>query len=287
MQSAQTVQSQARTRPTPLIGAILRETLRRDWRAILWWGGGGALMAFLVVAMAPSTDFLEAYEGIVEMMPAGVVEALIGEEASFAATPEGYITTEFFSWIVLVYAMYGVIAGLSVTVNEEENGILDVLLAQPVPRWRVVVEKAIAYALLMTAIVLVSVFGLWLGEAAVNVLAVDNLRLLEMAFNMLPSALVTFAFIVFIGNLVRRRILAAWIGGVFIVGSFVIDFLSKLAPDSPILGPLAPLSFYGYYAPSQVIQHGLNIADISVLLAASALLLAGGVLLFQRRDVGV
>ena len=286
MYSAQLVQSPARTWPTPTIGAILRETLRRHWRDLLYWGGGGALMAYFVIALAPNTDFLQAYEEITQMFP-GFYEAFVGEDAAFAVTAEGYVTGEFFSWIVLVYAMYGVLAGLSVTINDEESGSLDVLLSMPVARWRVVLEKALAFTLLMAGIVLVSVFGLWLGEASANVLEADNVRLLEMAFNMLPSTLVTFAFTVFIGNLVRRRTLATWIGGVFIVASFVIDFLARLAPDSPILTPLAPLSFYRYYTPAQVIQHGLNGSNVAVLMGAALMLLAAGVLLFQRRDVGV
>lgn len=286
MSTAQLTQAPATPAPAPQIGAVLRETLRRDWRAILWWGGGGALMAYFVIALAPNADFLEAYERIMEMMP-GIYEAFIGEEASFAITPEGYITGEFFSWIVLVYAMYGVFAGLSVTVNDEESGSLDMLLAQPLPRWRLVLEKALAYTLLLAAIVLVSVLGLWLGEASANVLSVDNLRLLEMAANMLPSALVTFAFMVFVGNLVRRRTLATWIGGVFIVASFLIDFVGNFAPNSPVMRPLLPLSFYRYYDPAQVIQHGLIWSNIAVLVGAALILLAAGLVLFQRRDIGV
>ncbi|MCB9452184.1 MAG: ABC transporter permease subunit [Anaerolineaceae bacterium] len=268
-------------------GAVFIETLRQNWKQVLYWGIGCGAMGFFTISLLPYSGFLEAYQKIIEMLPPQVYQAFLGEDTAFAATPEGYLSGEFFSWIVLMYALYAVIAGLNVSANEEESGILDVLLSLPLPRWRMVIEKAAAYTLIITGMVFLSFLGLWGGELTAHVLTIETERLAETVFNMLPSVLMVLGFTIFAGTVFRRRSTVARVGGAIIVGSFFLEFMGGMASQASLARAISVISFYHYYDPAGVIQHGFNWGNIAILLVASILLLAAAVWRFQRRDLGV
>lgn len=60
-------------------------------------------------------------------------------------TPEGIVAVSFFGKFALLFTAYPVVMGMRVTSNEEDDGILDVLLSLPVARWQVILEKFAAH----------------------------------------------------------------------------------------------------------------------------------------------
>ena len=268
-------------------GTVFAETLRQNWKQVLYWGFGCGAMGFFTISLIPYSGFLEAYQKIIEMLPPQLYQAFLGEDTAFAATPEGYLSGEFFSWIVLMYALYAVIAGLNVTVNEEESGTLDILLSLPLPRWRVIVEKTAAFAIIIAGMILLSFVGLWAGELMTDALIIDTGRIAETVLNMLPSALLVLGFTVFAASMFRTRSTVTRLGGAIIVGSFFVELLGGMANQTSLARTLSVLSFYHYYDPAGVIQYGFNWGNIGILLAATLILLAGAVWRFQQRDLGV
>ena len=268
-------------------GAVFIETLRQNWKQVLYWGIGCGAMGFFTISLLPYSGFLEAYQKIIEMLPPQVYQAFLGEDTAFAATPEGYLSGEFFSWIVLMYALYAVIAGLNVSANEEESGTLDVLLSLPLPRGRMMIEKTAAYTLIITGMILLSFLGLWGGELTAHVLTIETSRLAETVFNMLPSVLLVLGFTIFAGTVFRRRSTVGRVGGAIIVGSFFLEFMGGMASPTSLPRAISVISFYHYYDPAGVIQHGINWGNIAILLVVSILLLLVALWRFQRRDLGV
>lgn len=281
----QRIQSSDSSRST--FGAVCMETLRQNWKHILYWGIGCGAMGFFTISLLPYSGFLEAYQKIIALLPPQVYQAFLGEDATFAATPEGYLSGEFFSWIVLLYATYAVIAGMNVTFNEEEAGTLDMLLSLPVPRWRVIVEKTAAYAIILCGMILLSFLGLWGGEVVANVLIIDTTRIAETVLNMLPSALLVLTFTVLIGSIFHRRFIVTRLGGAIIVGSFFVEFMGGMVSKTSPARTLSYLSFYHYYDPAGVIQYGLNWVNIGILIAVALVFVGGAVWFFQRRDLGI
>ena len=99
-------------------------------------------------------------------MPPLLLQAFGMTDAAQLATPAGFLDFGFFSYMMLVLAAYAVIAGLSVTANEEDRGIMDVLLSLPIPRWRLVVERFLAYALILVLILVLTFLAavVWRGK---------------------------------------------------------------------------------------------------------------------------
>lgn len=268
-----------------MAGAIFLETLRRQWRQVLYWGIGLGLLGFYVLVIIKDVDMLEQYASIIESMPPVLMQMFGVDNAATLATPEGFISFGFFSYTLLVLAVYAVMAGLSVTANEEEDGILDSLLAQPVPRWRVMVEKLLAYALASAGILAVA-FLFILAGMQISVIPVSVGRMLEGSVNMLPSVWLMIAFTAFVAVVFRRRGTAVMVASVFIVASYFINFLGEAASGS-LAAALRTLSFFSYYDPNAVMVSGLNAGNLALLLGVAAALAAGALWAFQRRDVGL
>ncbi len=264
-------------------GSVFLETLRRSWRGTLYWALGIALMGVYVVAVIPDVKMLKQYGELVKTMPKMILAA-VGGDAANLATPEGFFGYSFFGWIMLVMATFGVVAGLNITANEEDRGIMDVLLSLPLPRWRIVVEKFLAYVVMVVFIALVSFVSVWVLVQNSSVFTLSTARLAEGMFNLIPSTLLVIAFTALVATLVRRRNVAMGIAATFVVASYFVDVIGRSA-DS--VGGLRALSFYSYYNGSEVLVKGIVWGSVIGLLIIAVLMIGGATAAFQRRDVGV
>jgi ABC-2 type transport system permease protein len=272
-------------------GTIFMEALRRNWRMAVYWGLGLASYAVLIILMIPNVDMLQQYADLIANMPAGMLKMFGASDASDIATPEGFLGFGFFTYTVMMLAVYAVVGGLGITANEEDQGIIDVVLSLPVPRWRIVVERLAAYTIFVIIIVVLSFVGLWLGVqlTASNPDApfkIDMVKLLEGSFNMLPATLLMLVFTAFVAAVVRRKGLATGVASLVIIASYLLNFLGGSAKDT-IADTLSRLSFFRYVDSAGVIQNGLSWGNIALLIGVTAVLWVGSIWFFQRRDIGV
>ena len=264
--------------------AVFNETLRRGWRGMIYWGIGLGALGLVIMTIIPNVAILKQFQSLMTTMPA-LLKTLGMEDAAQLATPEGFISAGYFGRVLLILAVYTVLSGLNITANEEDQGIIDVVLALPLPRWRLVIEKFAAYSLMLFGVVVLGFVGLYVGSIGSNI-HVDGGKLLISSINVLPSALLMLAFTGFAGALFRTRGSAGAVAIIFIVASYVLDFIGSAASDS-FIAPLRSLSFFTYYDNAHIMQTGLNISYIALLLGLSFVLVAGSVWFFQRRDVGI
>jgi ABC-2 type transport system permease protein len=267
-------------------GAVFAETLRRNWRAMLYWGVSVAALVFITVIIVPSVEMLQKVADMVKVLPPALIQAFGGEDAATLATPEGYLSVSLFSVLLLIFAVYALLAGLGVTSQEEDQGIMDIMLSLPIARWRIVLEKLAAYTLIIVGMILLTLVGFWLAVAVTPSMTISAKQLLESVFNMLPGSLLMLAFTALVSTLVRRRNTAAGIAAAFLVVSYFIDVMGRAAKGT-FIDSLRAVSFYSYYDYSNVMTKGLNWGYVILVLAVAGLLAAGTVWAFRRRDVGV
>ncbi|MFN7210050.1 MAG: ABC transporter permease subunit [Aggregatilineales bacterium] len=266
-------------------GVIFRETLRRSWRSAALLGLTLGVMALYITAVLNDSRIVETFSQLAVNLPF-LLNTLGGSDATFLATPTGLINYGYFSWLILVVCGYAVYLGVSVTISEEERGILDVLLSAPVARIQVMIEKLLAFAALIALGVLIGHVGLagmtWLFDSFRG--EVDQGRLLQASLNMLPSAWLVLAFTAGISALVRRRNVAATLGGALVAASFFVDTFGRNVPD---VDGLRAVSFLSYYDSVKVLRDGFALNNALLLLGIAAVMLLIGVISFQRRDLGV
>lgn len=271
-----------------MTGVTFLETLRRSWRGMVIWGAVLALTTWMQVIVVPDVDALRAMGDMLAALPPLVLSMLGTTDLQFLATAEGYLASQYFGIMLLIFGVYAVVIGLNVTINDEERGIMDMMPSLPITRAALIVERTLAYAVLLIGVILISFAGLMIGVNMTPVLAegISMERMIVGTLNMIPGSLVMLAFTVFVGAALRRRAAAAGLAAAFIVGSYLIDTLGRSAADSPF-GALRAISFYSYYDGAGVIQNGLVIGNVALLLIVTLALVALSLTFYRRRDIGL
>ncbi|MFN8419323.1 MAG: ABC transporter permease subunit [Anaerolineae bacterium] len=260
------------------------ETLRRNIRGAVIIGALIAFLGVVLVYLIPNADVLKQYGELMQSMPAFLINMVGGADAQFMASPEGLLALGFYGRVNLIFAIYALVAGLNITANEEDRGIMDVLLTTPLPRWYVIVEKFVAYALIMILIALISWLGLWLTTRTSNVFVIDGGRLFEATINLVPGSLVVIAVSALIATIVRRRGTATALAAAFVAFSYFGDVLGMTASDVAFL---RKVSFFSYYDSTALLQTGTQWSSVIGLLVVAVIAVIGSVWAWQRRDVGV
>lgn len=269
-----------------MTGTIFMNTLRRNWRSALYWGISIALLGLYVIVVIPDIDVLQQYAGLINNMPPVLLNALGISDTTQVATPEGFLAIGFFGYIMLVLAAYGVIAGLNVTANDEDRGTLDLVLSLPIPRWRVVLERFLAFALIIVFMLALTAVSMALVAQTNSGVQFDSGKIIVGVVNMLPGSLTVLAFTTFAGALVRSRSTAAAVAAGFVVLSYFIDFIGNAASETAAAA-LRVLSFFRYYDGGHIMSTGLQWGNVLVLVVASAVLIVGSLWFFQHRDIGL
>jgi ABC-2 type transport system permease protein len=198
----------------------------------------------------------------------------------------GTITGWFRSEIGSIYGplLIGALAitgATSATAGEEEDRILAVVLAHPIRRSRLVVAKAGAVGTVVVIIALAAFVGLIIGVA----LAGGGITLAHMAAFALQLAFFGFAagaLAIALGAGTGRRSLATGAAAAVVLVGWLINGFAPLVSG---LSWLKYLSLFYYYAGHDPLTGGVDVGGLVVLGAVSAVLLAIGIIGFNRRDL--
>ena len=256
--------------------SVFLKAMRDQLWMVLGFGLGGALMAALVLGVYPSYREALAH---VELPPA--LQALVGDVD--LASAEGFLSAEFFSWIPALLIVYAIIQGTGALAGEESNGTLDLLLAQPISRTRLFIEKATSIIVGTLAIVALILPG-WIIVYAAAGIDVALGRLLVATVAMAPLMLAFAALSLLAGCLLPTRRDAA----TAIVAVAVISyFINSLGQAADVLEPLRPASLFFYFRAENVLVAGVDPAGAGVLLAVAVVASGLAAAVFRRRDIGV
>ncbi len=266
-------------------GVIFLNTLRHTWLQMVYWGAGLGLMALFTAAMIPFFDSMQLVELMQGLPPILLAAAGLDADLQVLATPEGLITVGFFGKFALIFAAWPVVLGMRVSANDEDSGVMEVVLSLPLPRWQVIVERFLAYSLTVVGVGVLVYVGLWLGVTLIDV-QLDMARMATVVFNAVPVLIFVLAFTALMAALIRRRQRALAVTTGFVVASFMLDTVAGIAGEG-LSQTLRAISFFSYYDPGGIVQNGLDPNKTLFISALAVLLVAGTVWAFRRRDVGL
>ena len=136
---------------------VLERSLRDRGRSLTSWGIGLAAYVGLIVAVWPSIRGSSEISKAIENYPAAMKEFFGGAAAFDYTRPGGFLNTQLFSLILpLLIGAFAIGYGASTLAGEQESGRLDLILALPLRRSRIVAEKALALAAGVAALTVVS-----------------------------------------------------------------------------------------------------------------------------------
>jgi ABC-2 type transport system permease protein len=262
--------------------AVFRYTLRRFRGQILGWGIALALLGVLLVSMYDSFAVQqEQFEDLLELYPPELT-AFFGDMSSMFATPEGFVSVEFFSFMPLVLGIFAVLMGSGLLVSDEENGTLDLILAHPVSRTTLFLGRLLAFVAATVTILAITWLGLIVPMSWSSV-DIGWGRLWLPLLSLLAQLLVFGTVSLLLSMLLPSRRVAATTGGLVLVASFFITGLAKINEDLETIAKLSPLNYYQ----TQEAFEGLNGAWLAGLLGSAVVFAALAWWCFQRRDIRV
>lgn len=262
---------------------IFLQTLREQYRPILWWGSSLIALALMVTLFYPSVQAMPGFNAMIERAPEALMRAFIGDVTDITS-PAGYLNSQlFFLLLPLLLLVYAIGLGSAAVAGEEERGTLDLLLANPLPRWRVVIDKF--YAMVVTTFALALCFWLGLvgGALAVGMeIGVGRTAAATLSAGLLALVFGTLALA--LGCATGKRGLSAGVAGGMAVAAY---FLNAFAPLVEGLMPYRKLSPFYLYIGNDPLVNGPDWARVGVLVGLTLVLLIVGRVTFDRRDLGV
>jgi ABC-2 type transport system permease protein len=261
--------------------AEFKHTLRRMRWQIGGWSLGIALYILLMVFFHPSmADMGEMLDQYLSMFP----EAMLAffENISAINTPMGYLDVYFFSYMHLIIGILAISGAVNLLVGDEEKGLLDLVLAQPVSRTSLFYGRLLA---LLTALVMILFVGWlsWVIPAGRVGFALTWSQLLR-PFISLFAVLMLFAALALLFSLILPAArLANLLTGALLVGNFLLMGLANLNENLRQVMNYTPLH---YYQGGTAVE-GINGRWLFALLAAALLIIGTAWLLFLRRDIRV
>ncbi|MGB9872005.1 MAG: ABC transporter permease subunit [Anaerolineae bacterium] len=263
--------------------SVFLKTLYDQRRSILGWGLGLGALGLLTLLFYPSVKAAgAAYDEILRTMPREYL-AFFGNVTSFTEI-EGYIIASLLIYLPPVLAIYSIGAALSMITGEIEGGQMDILMAHPLPRWRIVLEK---YAALATAVVAIClILGLCLGLGGLIIRSdiphVSPERWLVAGLHVAPLTIFLGSVAFALACVFRGRFLPIAAATTLSVGSFILNGLTPLVERLQALKKWNP---YYWYAAGKPLSTGILPEGVALLLGLSLVFLGLGIAGFGRRDV--
>ena len=240
----------------------------------------GYVMVLFGVMMGPFYLLIDdALKDFADQFPEALL-AMIGY--ADIATPEGWFQTEIFSLSVPVgFIVVTAVMGAKALAGEEANRTMGLLLANPIGRTRVLLEKAAAMTLAAFVLGGLTWIGSMLGSliaglglSAANVAATSALAvLLALVFGALALAI----------GAATGSVPAASFGA---AGAALVCYIwNAFVPLSEGLAGLARWSPFYYFLTEDPLNDGMPWLHAGILAGLAAGLTALAVALFRRRDL--
>lgn len=274
-----------RPRAARLLSGVFGKTLWDRRRSVWIWGSGLALLTLVMfAAWPPLARDAAALEGLVTALPREALAMFGITDPQSLVTAAGFLSSRTYQTIgplaVILFAARGVSTAL---VREEQTGVLDLLLAAPADRRKVIASKAAAVALAALLVVLIPTLAALAGDAAWNTglgagrIAAAGAGLLLLGWFFGGLAMVVWARAG--SSFPAMRVTAA-----AALGSFLLNGLGALADP---LAPVRALSpFYWYFGDAPPLAKGFQPSYLLLLFGALAALWAA-TRFFRRRDLAV
>jgi len=261
--------------------SVFGKTLWDQRRSLAGWLIGISVIGVFYAALYPVINNPEMRAAL-EAYPESFLDAIGFTDVTSAA---GYLGSTTFGLLgpALLIAFAAAVGGSAIA-GEEESGRLDLVLAHPVSRWSVVIQRFASIVVAMVAVGLVLAVGLVAISGPADLADIGAANLFAASIQLALFGSLFGAIALAVGAVTGRRSVVYAVVAVVGVAGF---FGNNLGPSIEALAWLRDVSPFHYYSGGLPLRNGVQLVDIAVLaMAAVALVLVGG-LRFDRRDIAV
>lgn len=267
-----------------MLSSVFRKTIWDRRQGYVWWAAGILAITGITLAFWPTIQAdSETLSELIENLPEGMLSLFGAEDAGAFLTGPGYVNGRVFASVGSFIAIFFSISmGTAAIAGEEDTRTLDLLLANPIARDRIVLESFAATALLtsvlaavvwVTLVIANPVFDVELSVAGITAASI-GMVLLALSFGSLA---------LMIGALTGKRPLTIGVAGGATIATFFINGLAPLVDSIAWTQKLTPFYWMLDHNP---LATGFG-WQLLVLVAATLVFLAIAIWGFRRRDVTV
>lgn len=259
--------------------------LKRRRYAILWWTLGSIILTFVIIALFPPIrDKANELNKVLDQMPSslrglktgGMQSINVGDPAQFLNSQLFYIT------LPMIWIIWAITRGAGILGREEQDHTLELLLARPLSRGKLLLGKAFAllaeFAIITTATLLFTLAVAPLYELHISTAWLAITTVYTAAFSLSFGYL---AFALQAANTLTKRTATALAVAVSF-GGYIIASLSSLTDWLEKPSKLVP---YHYFNPLDMLNgktpYGLLVYLAGIFVLGSLLAYIG----FRRRDI--
>jgi len=264
--------------------SVLRQMIFRRRTSLIWWCLGlVGVDAMWAIAYPTVRNNAALDKTFSNLSPS--VKALLGlSNGVLITSPVGYLDSQFYANVLpIVLLIFAVGLATWAVAGDEAAGTLELLLANPVSRVRVAVERAVAMVAMLLTLALVC--GGALAAMAPIVALNAGLPLYRIVTAAVASALLAlvFAALAFaIGAATGRRGIAVATATSVAVFGYILE---GVAQQVGFLRPLRLLNPWHWMLSTDPLGRGASWQAFLLPLAVSAVLFALGAARFASRDL--
>lgn len=264
--------------------AIVWQVLWRRRVSLLWWGLGLVLFIGLLALAYPTVRNNNELDKTFAGLPPSVQTVLGLSAINTLTSPIGYLNSQYFANVLpLILLIFVIGLGTWAISGDEGAGTLELLLANPVGRTTVALERAMALVLLLallTAVGAVALLAIAPATGLTQSLTPARMIAATVACGLLA---LTFAAVAFaVGAITGRRSPAMASAATLAIAGYVLE---GLGAQVKVLQPIRAVSPWHWLLDSDPLRHGLLIEAWLFPLLATAVLVAAGTFWFTRRDL--
>jgi ABC-2 type transport system permease protein len=262
--------------------SVLLKTFDDGRRAIVWWSLGLIGLVSMMVAVFPSVRGNDNLNALIQDYPEALKAFIAFGGTVDYTSGAGYLGSELFSFMVPLLLLVAAIgAGARAIAGEEEQGTLDLLLANPISRSRLVLEKLGALVVELAVLAIVLLVALAVGTRLAD-MGIGIGRLASATFDATLLALLYGVLALLIGCGSGRRGAAIAVPTALAVAAYLVNALAALVNA---LEPAQKASPFYHYVAGDPLRHGLALDHTAFLAAAVVVLAALAPVALTRRDL--
>jgi ABC-2 type transport system permease protein len=259
--------------------AIFKQKLFRNWLMILGWGIGLAFLGFLLFDVYDSF-FIEdiAFEQLLQVFPEEILAFFGGDVNIFE--PAGFLHLEFFSYMPVILGFVAISSAVGLFAKKEEDGTLELILAQPISRSAVFWGRSLALIISLALILIIALAGFVIGYEYTETFEVETIKLVFPFLSLFAVLFVFLAFTLFV-SMVLPSSASIFVGGFLLIASWFISSLARIYVALEGVNRFSPMNYYqGGGAMTD-----LNMNHLLILLGAGLVFILLSWVLFLKRDL--
>lgn len=266
----------------PRLLALLRRSVRRARGLLVSLAAVLAVFQVLVVLAASYLQQQQGLSQMVAMLPL-VAQQFFG---AFLGSFTGMVAFGYWHPVVVIAFVGVAVVVASEPAADVESGVVDLVLARPLPRARVITRS-----LLMTAATTLVLAALMLVASAASLAAIGGAHAVaptlrvagKLAVNLVAVSWAVGALSLAVSTVLPHRGAAAGAAGIV---AFALYLLNALADVSLVFKPYGPYSPFHYYQPMGIVGGGTRwMGDVGLLVGMATLLALFAYAAWSRRDL--